>query len=251
MNKHHMGMVGALVATLAVRTAVAQPCPGDLNCDQRVTIDEILTAVNAALSGCPASASCAARLPASGQTTSYGPGSDGAVRAGAALAYTDNGDGTLTDNSTGLMWEKKDSSGGIHDQDNTYTWGTTVESNPMDGTMVTEFLATLNRQPCFAGHCDWRIPNLKELLSIVDYEILYPGPAVDAAFNTRCATGCVVDGNGGPMCSCTASSSYWSSTTVRTTPGNAWDVFFGSGDAVSTSDKRLTRHAVRAVRGGL
>ena len=46
----------------------------------------------------------------------------------------------------------------------------------MNGTMVTEFLATLNTPPCFAGHCDWRIPNVRELQSIVDYEILYPGP---------------------------------------------------------------------------
>ncbi len=29
------------------------------------------------------------------------------VQAGATLSYTDNGDGTITDNNTGLMWEKK------------------------------------------------------------------------------------------------------------------------------------------------
>jgi hypothetical protein len=44
----------------------------------------------------------------------------------------------------------------------------------MNGTMVTEFLATLNMTPCFAGHCDWRIPNIKELQRIVDYEIAPP-----------------------------------------------------------------------------
>jgi len=249
MKTHHVRIVGVLAITLALRTAAAQQCPGDLNCDQHVTIDEIVTAVNAALNECPAGTSCGGRFPASGQTTSYGPGSDGAVRAGAPLSYTDNGDGTITDNNTGLMWEKKDSSAGVHDQDNSYTWGMT-ESNTMDGTMVTEFLDTLNRAPCFAGHCDWRIPNVKELLSIVDYEIPYPGPAVDAAFNTNCVAGCTVDGTGGPMCSCTASDSYWSSTTVRTRPSNAWDVFLGSGD-VAGSDKRLIRRAARAVRGGL
>jgi len=51
----------------------------------------------------------------------------------------------------------------------------------MNGTMVTEFLATLNRAPCFTNHCDWRIPNVKELQSIVDYEIPFPGPTVNAA----------------------------------------------------------------------
>jgi hypothetical protein len=249
MKTLHVPIAGVLAFTLAARTAAAQPCPGDLNCDQHVTIDEIVTAVNSALNECPAGASCGARLPASGQTTSYGPGSDGAVRAGTALSYTDNGDGTITDNNTGLMWEKKDASGGIHDQDNSYTWGMTVQSNAMDGTMVTEFLATLNRAPCFAGHCDWRIPNVKELLSIVDYEMPYPGPVVDTAFNTNCVAGCAVDGNGGPMCSCTVAGSYWSSTTFRTIEANAWAVFFGSGD-VASANKALTRYAVRAVRGG-
>jgi len=36
--------------------------------------------------------------------------------------FVDNGDGTVTDNMTGLMWEKKDNSSGIHDMDNIYTW---------------------------------------------------------------------------------------------------------------------------------
>jgi hypothetical protein len=45
-------------------------------------------------------------FPATGQTTSYAPGDDGDVQAGAPLSYTDNGDGTITDNNTGRMWEK-------------------------------------------------------------------------------------------------------------------------------------------------
>jgi hypothetical protein len=43
-----------------------------------------------------------AELPATGQTTPYGTGSDGDVEAGAALSYADNGDGTVTDKNTGL-----------------------------------------------------------------------------------------------------------------------------------------------------
>jgi hypothetical protein len=39
--------------------------------------------------------------PRTGQTTPYGTGSDGAVRAGLILSYTDNSDGTITDNNTG------------------------------------------------------------------------------------------------------------------------------------------------------
>ena len=48
-------------------------------------------------------------LPQTGQTTSYGPGDDGAIQAGLAWPsprFKDNADGTLTDNLTGLMWMK-------------------------------------------------------------------------------------------------------------------------------------------------
>ena len=40
-----------------------------------------------------------------------GTGQDGDIQAGATLSYTDNGDGTITDNNTGLMWEKKSDDG--------------------------------------------------------------------------------------------------------------------------------------------
>jgi hypothetical protein len=267
-------MVPALVGMLVlmVRGAAAQCC-GDCNGDGEVTVDEIVTGVDRALTSCQddgvcSIASCPAQLatcrddlatcraqpggqrfPASGQTTAYGSGSDGAVRAGAELAYTDNGDGTVTDHNTGLMWEKKDDSGGIHDQDNTYDWWGGVTSGfLMDGTMVTRFLSTLNTPPCFAGHCDWRIPNVRELQSIVDYEIPSPGPAVNAAFHNvagcpRCADVTLAS------CSCTASSTYWSSTTYRDFPDFAWlvDFYYGGVDFVGKSDDAY----VRAVRGGL
>ena len=45
--------------------------------------------------------------------------------AGAAHAqrFIDNGDGTLTDRQSGLMWEKKTSTGGgVHDVSGRYTW---------------------------------------------------------------------------------------------------------------------------------
>ena len=56
------------------------------------------------------------------QFTSYGPGSDGDLKKGAPRSFTDNGDGTVTDNRTGLVWEKKSDNDDIHDQDMTYTW---------------------------------------------------------------------------------------------------------------------------------
>ena len=188
-----------------------------------------------------------------------------------ALSYTDNGDGTITDNNTGLMWEKKDDSGGIHGQNNTYTWGMTSPPYTMNGTMVTEFLATLNNRcagdgttdctaggdaacvgigtgKCgFAGHRDWRIPNIKELQSIMDYENV--DPTVNAAFhNATGCTGCTDVTLA--SCSCTAATAfYWSSTTYSGGPQNAWDVNFVFSSIANSA--KSGGNAVRAVRGGL
>jgi hypothetical protein len=182
-------------------------------------------------------------LPATGQTTPYGPGSDGDLQAGMVRQYVDNGDGTITDTKTGLMWEKKDQEvGGVHNYGNLYTWGMAASPYTMNGTMVTSFLATLNTEPCFAGHCDWRIPNRFELESLLNLQNAYP--AVDLMFKTNCTSGCSV-----LTCSCTQSFFYWSSTTVVTGLEYAWNLDFGGGSVI-TGDKDSNGY-VRAVRGGL
>ncbi|MCC6847377.1 MAG: DUF1566 domain-containing protein [Deltaproteobacteria bacterium] len=176
-----------------------------------------------------------------GQTTSYGAGSDGDLQKGVARSFTDNGDGTITDNTTGLMWEKKSDDGSIHDKDNAYTWGMTSPPYTMNGTMVTTFLAGLNGGGGFAGHTDWRIPNVNELQSLANYQNV--NPAVAPAFNTACAASCTVT-----TCSCTQSNYYWSSTTYQYAPGNAWYVNFNVGYVFA--DFKSNDFYVRAVRGG-
>src|SRR5688572_28843909 len=94
-------------------------------------------------------------------------------------AFVDNLDGTITDNTTGLMWEKKTDCGApsatdIHCVQNPYTWST----NQLDanGTLFTDLSARMTLSTsvdgnilvnnCLAGHCDWRIPNIVELKTI-------------------------------------------------------------------------------------
>ncbi len=117
----------------------------------------------------------------------------------------------------------------------------------MNGTMVTTFLSTLNTPPCFAGHCDWRIPNIKELQSIVDYEFRSQPSFVfvNAAFyNAAGCPGCTDVTLA--TCSCTAAGAYWSSTTLLS--NNAWAVAFNDGGVYS--DFKSRGFQVRAVRGG-
>jgi len=158
-------------------------------------------------------------------------GQDGDLQKGAALAYVDNGDGTITDKNTGLMWEKLAQDGSIHDFAATYNW---------DDSFAVK-VATLNGGGGFAGHSDWRLPNRRELESIVTLQDSQP--SVSPAFNMDCVAGCTVT-----TCSCTQSASYWSSSTFGFNPFRAWTVIFSFGD-FSAPNKTFNNH-VRAVRGG-
>ena len=186
-------------------------------------------------------------FPATGQTTCWDPADttvpistiacpgtrqDGEIQAGATLAYVDNGNGTITDSNTGLMWEKLSDDGAIHDRDTTYTWA----------NAFTVKIATLNGGAGFAARTDWRMPNKKELESIVNAEVF--NPTLSPAFNTGCVPGATVLTG-----SCTKSSFYWSSTSNAFDPSKAWRVGFDFG-AVTAGFKADALY-VRAVRGGL
>jgi len=157
--------------------------------------------------------------------------------------YVDNLDGTLTDNRTGLVWEQKTGTVGtpnptdVHDVNNRYSWSTT--GTAADGTLFTEFLATLNLDQsangsttCFASHCDWRIPNVVELQTILDVSATCGSgpPCIDTAF--------------GP----TQASNYWSSSSLADFPNHAWGVLFITG-LINVPGKTNSLYA-RAVRSG-
>lgn len=178
-------------------------------------------------------------MPQTGQTTAYGNGTDGDLERGTARSFTDNGDGTITDNVTGLMWEKKSDDDSIHDKDVKYRWSTGTGN--MDGTIVTTFLAGLNVAGGFAGHTDWRISNIHELQTLVNFEVF--SPSAFSEFNDSCSGGCMVMNR-----SCTNSRDYTSSTTRQNFTDDTWDVGFADGDTVG-GDKTVLKF-VRAVGGG-
>lgn len=146
--------------------------------------------------------------------------------------FRDNGDGTATDRLTGLQWEQKTNDGSVHDTGNAYTW--TAGQMAADGTAYASFLATLNGAGCFANHCDWRLPTIAELQTILPEP--YP-----------CTTSpCIDQGMFGP----TPIAGDWAATTYVGNPSEAWGVAFQTGN-VFHSAKNAHFYYVRAVRAGL
>jgi hypothetical protein len=185
----------------------------------------------------PSGAQAAKGMPLrTGQKTPYGAAGD--VTAGLERSYVDNGFGWIKDQRTGLMWEKKDDAGGIHDLDAVFSWsgpGSVVAN----GTAFTEFIATLNSSPCFAGLCDWRLPTKLELETIDDVGRF--DPSIAPIFDYVCSLGCTVT-----ECSCTASNRYWTSSTFEGDETEAWTMSFFDGKIDRVNKGAAYR--VRAVR---
>jgi hypothetical protein len=81
-----------------------------------------------------------------------------------------------------------------------------------------------------AGYTDWRLPNLKELVSIANYGVA-TAPAIDTTKFPN-----------------TQSYYYWSSSTYASGPTGAWYVYFYDGDTGSGLSK-TSAYCVRCVRG--
>ena len=121
--------------------------------------------------------------------------------------FVNNGDGTVSDKATRLMWTRSDSGSGLN-WSNALAWAQVMNSSN------------------FLGHNDWRLPNTKELQSIVDYT-RSPDTTASAAINA--------------MFNCTAITNeasqpdfpwYWSGTTLLASPSNAEGVYVCFGRAM-------------------
>lgn len=147
----------------------------------------------------------AIQLPQTGQTKCYdtngnqiscaGTGQDGEVRAGVSWPnprFHDNGNGTITDNLTGLMWTQ-----------NAYLPGSTLT-----WYQAMDFCNNLT----LGGYSDWRLPNVNELESLINDD------------EPNSATWLTNQGFTNVQ-----SYYYWSSTTYASYPGYAWFVYMSNG----------------------
>ena len=132
--------------------------------------------------------------------------------------FTDNNNGTISDNGTGLMWQKCQLglSGSICNAGsvNTYNWQQALDEAQNNS---------------LAGYSDWRLPNHKELLSIVEQRCY--NPSINTAYFPN-----------------TSSSDFWSSSLFDFSSGGAMSVLFSVG--YSNTGNRVNLQFVRLVRFG-
>lgn len=156
-------------------------------------------------------------VPATGQTSVWRTGDNGTHQTGVAWPnprFTDHDDGTVTDNLTGLMWTKNANLDGSKSWNNAIDYCNNLE---------------------LAGHSDWRLPNVRELQSLIDYG--RSGPALPSGhpFSNVQWSGVV----------------YWSSSTLMMggQTSYAWSVSMNAGGVGSGALKDSSQF-VWPVRGG-
>ncbi|MEO8343901.1 MAG: DUF1566 domain-containing protein [Gallionella sp.] len=139
-----------------------------------------------------------------------------------AEQFKDNGDGTLTDNQSKLIWMRCSlgqvwSGATCTGAPRTYIWQSAKDE-----------AGRLNQQGGYAGHSDWRVPQIFELAMIVERQC--SNPRTNLALFPE-----------------TPASYFWTATEPAD-PGNAYVLSFGSEGAKFKS--RAESLNVRLVRGG-
>ena len=169
------------------------------------------------------------QLPQTGQKTCYdtngvviscpGTGQDGDIQAGVpwpSPRFIDHGNDTVTDNLTGLMWTKDANLPGT-----SKTWQEALDYvKGINTGTYSNF-----------GYTDWRLPNRKELQSLIDRNRYNPTLPSGHPFTNVQGT------------------YYWSSTSYANSSSNAWVAYINSG-YVSTNDKSSYYGFVWPVRSG-
>lgn len=158
-----------------------------------------------------------------GQTATYAVGDDGDLQKGVAWPtprFTDNSDGTVTDNLTGLIWLKNanctDTVGGVDKSSDKLSWANALiwSNNLASGACGLNDGSSAD---------DWRLPNINELLSLLD--VRYHAPPLPNSIGTGQWT------EGDPFLGVKISSNpyYWSSTSDGLNADYAWYLRLSDG----------------------
>ncbi len=137
-----------------------------------------------------------------------------------AQSYTDNGDQTVTDNNTGLMWMQC-----IYG-----TSGTGCATGSSAGSSSWVTVLPVCQSATISGYSDWRLPNKNELESLIDHTST-AAPTVNATYFL----------NG-------LSTPHWTSTTFAADSTFAWVIDLSTGAVVKQSKTAIYANG-RCVRG--
>ena len=204
-----------LVVFLSSSMSLAQNfCQGDFNYDGNVAADDVSTFLahfgrSQFNNPCPPDGPTP--VPKTGQTTSYYEGDDGDLEKGVEWPnprFTDNGNGTITDNLSGLIWLKDANCFGRRNWEEAIT-----DCNVLAAGENLCSSGTFSLTDGSSGG-DWRLPNKFELESLLD--IRYWNPALsNTAGNGQWSYG-------DPFINLEPSLWYWSSTTYAYDTNTAW-----------------------------
>ncbi len=159
------------------------------------------------------------RVAATGQAIAYADGDDGELQAGVPSPtprFQENGNGTVTDNLTGLTWLK-----------NANCFGFVMWAQALAETKMLAHGSCGLTDGSAVG--DWRLPNVKELQSLIDFGRASPALPTGHPF-----VGVQPD-------------FYWSSTTLVVFPDAAWGIGLNVGDAVQIN--KISTSLAWPVRG--
>jgi len=144
------------------------------------------------------------------------------------IQFTNNNDGTVTDKTTGLMWAR------CPEGQSGENCSTVIQGS----VAVYDWEGALNQAQgsTLAGYSDWRLPNIKELSSIVEERCFDPAINLTVFPST--------------VSSSTPSSYFWSASPYSRSARSAWSVQFINGGTQSSFGDRDYGRRVRLVRSG-
>ena len=136
--------------------------------------------------------------------------------------FTINNDGTVSDTKTGLIWKRcSEGQSGVDCRMGaaaTYTWQGALQQ-----------AQSVNNNGGFAGYKNWRLPNMKELDSIVEKQC--NSPSINLIIFPK-----------------SQSDLYWSSSPYAGYSGYAWSIYFGNGGGLADYSYKDNYGFVRLVR---